>query len=148
MFHLNPGHDLRKDQPDVNLCGEMFRSKYRSANSNTDINACASEHINTNAGYHFDIGCLRKSSGDANEESGEDEKRGKVDSDNGLEEEVLEEVGSIDDGEHEDGGKVDGEDRVEETSLEHHRHLQARVCVARVLVRQSPVISMSATSSV
>ena len=148
MFHLNPGHDLRKDQPDVNLCGEMFRRKYRSANSNTDINAGTSEHINTNAGHHFDIGCLRKGSGDADEESGEDEKRSKVDSDDGLEEEVLEEVGGVDDGEHEDGGKVDGEDRVEETSLEHHRHLQARVCVARVLVRQSPVISMSATSSI
>ena len=147
MFHLNPGHYLRKDQPDVNLCGEMFRRKYSSANSNTDINACASEHINTNAGYHFHIGCLRKGSGDANEESGENEKRSEVDSDDGLEEEVLEEVGGIDDGEHEDGGKVDGEDRVEETSLEHHRHLQARVCVARVLVRQSPVISMSATST-
>ena len=148
MFHLNPRHDLRKDQPDVNLCGEMFRRKYRSANSNTDINAGTSEHINTNAGHHFDIGCLRKGSGDANEEGGEDEKRSKVDSDDGLEEEVLEEVGGIDDGEHEDGGKVDGEDRVEETSLEHHRHLQTRVCVTRVLVRQSPVISMSATSSI
>ena len=148
MFHLNPGHDLRKDQPDVNLCEEMFRSKYISANPNTVIDAYASEHINTNTGYHFDIGCLRKGSGDAYKESGEDEKRSEVDSDNGLEEEVLEEVGGIDDGEHQDGGKVDGEDRVEETSLEHHRHLQARVCVARVLVRQSPVISMSATSGI
>ena len=54
MFHLNPGHDLRKDQPDVNLSGEMFRSKYRSANWNTHINAGASEHININAGYHFE----------------------------------------------------------------------------------------------
>ena len=148
MFHLNPGHDLRKDQPDVNLCGEIFRSKYRSENPNTDINACASEHTNTNAGYHFDIGCLRKGSGDAYKERGEDEKRGEVDSDDGLEEEVLEEVGGVDDGEHEDGGKVDGEDCVEKTSLEHHCHLQARVCVARILVRQSPVISLSATSNI
>ena len=69
-------------------------------------------------------------------------------SSNCLEEEVLEEVGGVDDGEHQDGGKVDGEDCVEETSLEHHRHLQASVCVARVLVRQSPVISMSAASSI
>ena len=106
MFHLNPGHDLRKDQPDVNLCVEMFRSKYRSANPNTDINACASEHINTIAGYHFDIGCLRKGSGDANEESGEDEEGRQVDHHDGLEEERFEESCGVHDGEDEAGWEV------------------------------------------
>ena len=91
---------------------------------------------------------MRQGTRDADEQGGQDQEGGEVHCHYRLEEEVLEEVGGVDDGEHEDGGKVDGEDRVEESSLEHHRHLQARVCVARVLVRQSPVISMSATSSI
>ena len=55
-----------------------------------------------------------------------------------LEEEALEEVGSIDDGENEHGGEVDGEDGVEQPPLEHQCHLQTRVCVACIVVGQRP----------
>ena len=55
-----------------------------------------------------------------------------------LEEEALEEVGSIDDGENKHGGEVDGEDGVQQPPLEHQGHLQTRVCVASIVVGQRP----------
>ena len=55
-----------------------------------------------------------------------------------LEEETLEEVGSIDDGENKHGGKVDGEDGVQQPPLEHQGHLQTCVCVACIVVGERP----------
>ena len=74
-----------------------------------------------------------------------------------LEEEALEEVGSIDDGENKHGGEVDGEDGVQQPlvrvgllvnwfigllvqqpAFEHQGHLQTRVCVACIVVGQCP----------
>ena len=48
------------------------------------------KYTNTNTTNHFDVGRLRKSARDADEEGGEDEKGGQIDGDNRLKEEVPE----------------------------------------------------------
>ena len=56
-----------------------------------------------------------------------------------LEEEVLEEVGGIDNDEDEHRGQIDCQDCIQDSSLEDDRHLYARSKVTGVLVGQRPV---------
>ena len=56
-----------------------------------------------------------------------------------LEEEVLEEVGSIDNGENEHRGQIDCQDCIQDSSLEDDRHLDSRGHIAGVVVGQRPV---------
>ena len=82
---------------------------------------------------------LGQAARDADEQGGEDEEGREVHGDDRLEEEVLEEVGRVDDDEHENGGQVDGQDGVQDPPLEDDGHLDAGVDVAGVVVRQRPV---------
>ena len=88
---------------------------------------------------HLDVGRLRQAAGDADEEGGEDQQGGQVHRHDRLEEEVLEEVGCVDDDEDKDSGKVDGEDGIQKPSLEDDCHLDSQIHVVRVLVGQGPV---------
>ena len=56
-----------------------------------------------------------------------------------LEEEVLEEVGGIDNDEDEHRGQIDCQDCIQDSSLEDNRHLYTRSKVTGVLVGQRPV---------
>ena len=56
-----------------------------------------------------------------------------------LEEEVLEEVGGIDNDEDEHRGQIDCQDCIQDSSLEDDRHLDSRGHIAGVVVGQRPV---------
>ena len=56
-----------------------------------------------------------------------------------LEEEVLEEVGGIDNDEDEHRGQIDCQDCIQDPSLEDDRHLDAGVNITGVVVGQRPV---------
>ena len=56
-----------------------------------------------------------------------------------LKEEVLEEVGGVDDDENQDGGQVDCQDGIQDPPLQYQGHLDASINVAGVVIRQSPV---------
>ena len=82
---------------------------------------------------------MRKATSNADEQGGEDQEGSQVHRHSRLEEEVLEEVGGVDDDEHKDGGQIDGQDGVQDPSLQDQRHLDASIDVALVVVRQRPV---------
>ena len=56
-----------------------------------------------------------------------------------LEEEVLEEVGGIDNDEDEHRGQIDWQDCIQDSSLEDDRHLDAGVNITGIVVGQRPV---------
>ena len=55
-----------------------------------------------------------------------------------LKEEILEEVGRIDNSENEDGWKIDGQDGVQDSSLQDKGHLDSFIPVSRVDVCERP----------
>ena len=59
---------------------------------------------------------------------------------NHLKEEILEEVGCVDNGENKYGGKVDCEDGIQDSSLEHQPHLDSFGPVGRVDICERPKI--------
>ena len=66
---------------------------------------------------HLHIGCGGEALGDTDEEGGEDEEGGQVNSHHSFEKEIFEEICSIDNDEDEDGWKVDCEDGIVNPSL-------------------------------
>ena len=70
--------------------------------------------------HHLEIGCGRKALRDTDEEGGEDEEGGQVDSHHSFEKEIFEEICSIYNDEDEDGWKVDCEDGIAYSSLQNN----------------------------
>ena len=56
-----------------------------------------------------------------------------------LKEEILEEVGCVDNDEDQHGWQVDGQDGVQDPTLEDNGHLDARVHIAGIVVSERPV---------
>ena len=79
---------------------------------------------------------------DADEQGGQDQEGGEVHCHDRLEEEVLEEVGGIDDGEDEDGGEVDGEDGAHQSSSQHKYKFDPIVMVFGVDKIQLPKVNL------
>ena len=84
-------HDEKMTNTNTKIQIQKYKSKYKY------------KYKNTNTTNHFDICGLRESARDTDEEGGEDEKGGEIDSDNRLKEKVPENQGGDGDGNGEGG---------------------------------------------
>ena len=76
------------NQPTVRrLCKKHNRNTSTNTYENTQIQMKIYKYTNSNTTNHFDVGRLRKSARDADEEGGEDEQGGQVHRHNRLKEE-------------------------------------------------------------
>ena len=75
--------------------------------------------------HHLEISCGRKALRDTDEEGGEDEESCEVDSDNSLEEELLEVVCCVNNAENKESRKIDGHDSIVDPSLEENHQVDS-----------------------
>ena len=67
--------------------------------------------------HHLDVGGGRETASHTDEQGGEDQEGGQVDSDDGFEEKLLEKVGAVDDDHDEKGRDINCHDGIHHPSL-------------------------------